>query len=55
MNQITDLEIADLTAVSSTFPERHEKEIPRDNMISTLLGQLKTSTGIIVGRISVFK
>jgi ATP/maltotriose-dependent transcriptional regulator MalT len=48
MNQITNLEVVDLTTVCSTFPEKLEKEVPRDNMISTLLGQLKTNTGIIV-------
>jgi hypothetical protein len=48
MSDIAGTQVVDLTSICSTFPEKPDCEIQRENMISTLLGQLKKNTEIIV-------
>ena len=43
-----EAEVLSIISVCSTFPEALEVEVPRENMISTLVGQLKRNTEIIV-------
>src|ERR1035437_9808264 len=41
-------ELVDLTNICSTFPERPEHEVQRENMISTLLALLKSNMEMVV-------
>jgi len=41
-------EVLSLISICSSFPEPLEMEVPRENMVSTLVGQLKRNTEIIV-------
>lgn len=42
------IEVADLPGICSTFPERPEQEISRENMIATLQGLLRSNQEIVV-------
>jgi ABC-type multidrug transport system ATPase subunit len=47
-SNVSETEVLNLINICSSFPESLEMEVPRENMVSTLVGQLKRNTEIIV-------